>query len=48
MRAAADHLGYTTEQYRVIGTLEIAGALGVASGLKRASRGISTVLRTSA
>jgi hypothetical protein len=43
-REAADLLGYTTEQYRVIGTLEIAGALGVAIGLKRGSRGISTVL----
>lgn len=26
MRAAATHLGYTTDQYRVIGALEIAGA----------------------
>jgi DoxX-like family len=32
MRAAADHLGFTVAQYRVIGALELAGAAGVAAG----------------
>jgi hypothetical protein len=32
MRAAATHLGYTTEQYRLIGALELAGAAGIVVG----------------
>jgi hypothetical protein len=32
MRAAATHLGYTVTQYRGVGGLELAGALGVALG----------------
>jgi hypothetical protein len=32
MRARAAHLGYSTATYRVIGALEIAGAIGVALG----------------
>jgi hypothetical protein len=32
MRAAANHLGFTVAQYRVIGALEVAGAVGVAAG----------------
>jgi hypothetical protein len=32
MRAAANHLGFTVAQYRVIGALELAGAVGVAAG----------------
>ncbi|MEU7812987.1 DoxX family protein [Pseudonocardia sp. NPDC049154] len=32
MRVRAAHLGYSTGAYRVIGTLEIAGAVGVALG----------------
>lgn len=32
MRAAAAHLGFTTTQYRGIGALELAGALGIALG----------------
>jgi DoxX-like family len=34
MRGAAAHLGYTTDQYRAIGALETAGALGIVIGLK--------------
>lgn len=34
MRTAADHLGYTTRQYRGIGTLEIAAAVGTVIGLQ--------------
>ena len=33
MRARAAHLGFSTNSYRVIGTLEIAGAAGVLLGL---------------
>lgn len=32
MRTRAAHLGYSTAAFRVIGTLEIAGAIGVALG----------------
>jgi hypothetical protein len=41
MRAAATHLGYTTDQYRVIGALELAGALGVLVGLQVAGIGVA-------
>ena len=33
MRARAAHLGFSTSSYRVIGGLEIAGAIGVLLGL---------------
>ena len=33
MRARAAHLGFSTDSYRVIGALEIAGAAGVLLGL---------------
>ena len=33
MRAAAEHLGYTTAQYRAIGALELAAAIGAIVGL---------------
>ena len=33
MRARAAHLGFSTNSYRVIGTLAIAGAIGVLLGL---------------
>jgi len=33
MRTAAAHLGYTTGQYRAIGAVEFAGAIGVSIGL---------------
>lgn len=41
MREAAGHLGYTTDQYRIIGTLELAGALGAVIGLKVAGIGMA-------
>jgi hypothetical protein len=41
MRAAAAHLGYTTEQYRAIGLLEIAGALGTIVGLRVPAIGVA-------
>jgi DoxX-like family len=44
MRAAAAHLGYTTDQYRAIGALEIAGALGTVIGLKVAGIGIAAAV----
>ena len=33
MRTAAAHLGYSTAQYRAIGAVELAGAIGVSIGL---------------
>lgn len=33
MRTAAHHLGFTVGQYRAIGALELAGALGLLAGL---------------
>ena len=33
MRKAAQHLGFSVDQYRVIGTLELAGAIGLLVGL---------------
>lgn len=32
MRTAAHHLGFSTDQYRVIGALELAGVLGIVIG----------------
>jgi hypothetical protein len=33
MRAAAQHMGFTLNQYRAIGVLELAGAAGIAIGI---------------
>jgi DoxX-like protein len=44
MRGAAAHLGYTTDQYRAIGALETAGALGIVIGLKMAGIGVAAAL----
>ena len=44
MRAAAAHLGYPTDQYRAIGALEIAGAIGTVIGLKVAGIGIAAAV----
>ena len=44
MRAAAAHLGYTTDQYRAIGALEMAGALGTVIGMKLAGIGIAAAV----
>jgi DoxX-like family len=44
MRAAAAHLGYTTDQYRAIGALETAGALGTVIGLKVAGIGVAAAV----
>ena len=41
MRAAAAHLGYTTDQYRAIGALETTGALGIVIGSKVAGIGVA-------
>jgi hypothetical protein len=44
MRGAAAHLGYTTDQYRAIGALETAGALGIVIGLKMAGIGVAAAM----
>ena len=44
MRTAAAHLGYTTDQYRLIGALEVAGALGLVIGLKLTAIGIAAAI----
>jgi len=44
MRAAAEHLGYTTDQYRVIGALEAAGALGLIVGFRLAGIGVAAAI----
>jgi len=41
MRTAAQHLGHTTGEYRAIGALELAGALGVVAGLKLTGIGVA-------
>jgi hypothetical protein len=41
MRTAAHHLGFTTDQYRVLGALELAGALGILVGAVAAPIGIA-------
>ena len=41
MQSAAAHLGYTKDQYRAIGALEIAGALGIAIGIKVSGIGVA-------
>jgi len=41
MRAAAAHLDFTTDQYRLIGALELAGALGVLAGFKLTGIGVA-------
>jgi hypothetical protein len=44
MRAAAAHLGYTTGQYRAIGALELAGAVGIVLGWKVAGIGVAAAV----
>jgi hypothetical protein len=44
MRAAAAHLGLTVGQYRVIGALELAGAIGVLVGLAVPPIGIAAAV----
>jgi hypothetical protein len=44
MRAAANHLGFTAAQYRVIGALELAGAVGVGAGLAMPMLGITAAV----
>jgi putative intracellular protease/amidase len=41
MREAATHLGFTVAQYRAVGVLELAGALGLLAGLRWASIGVA-------
>lgn len=41
MRTAAHHLGFTTDQYRFLGALELAGALGIVLGAVVAPVGIA-------
>ncbi|MGV9665995.1 DoxX family protein [Nocardia niigatensis] len=53
MRERAEHLGFTTTAYRIIGALEVAAAVGVLAGLASPSVGIAagiglTVLMTGA
>ena len=40
MRTAAQHLGYSVDQYRVIGALELAGAIGLLVGLVAPAIGV--------
>jgi hypothetical protein len=44
MRVASAHLGYTADQYRVIGVLELAGALGVVVGVQVAGIGVAAAV----
>jgi hypothetical protein len=44
MRTAAGHLGFSVDQYRVIGVLEVAGALGVLAGLVVAPLGLAAAV----
>lgn len=44
MRNAAAHLGYSTGQYRAIGALELAAALGAAVGLAAHWIGIAAAI----
>jgi hypothetical protein len=44
MRTAAHHLGLSGDQYRLIGALEVAGALGVLAGLLVAPLGLAAAL----
>lgn len=44
MRTAAHHLGLSVDQYRLIGVLEVAGALGVLAGLLVAPLGLAAAV----
>jgi hypothetical protein len=44
MRTAARHLGFTVGQYRVIGALELAGAIGLLAGLVVPVLGIAAAI----
>ena len=44
MRKAAQHLGFTVDQYRVIGALELAGALGLVVGLVVPAIGVAAAI----
>lgn len=41
MREAAEHLGFTADQYRLLGVLELAGAIGVVTGLRYPALGLA-------
>jgi len=44
MRTAARHLGFTVEQYRLIGVLELAGAVGLLVGLAVPAVGVAAAI----
>ena len=44
MRTAAGHLGFTVGQYRVLGALELAGAVGVLVGLVWTPIGVAAAI----
>ena len=44
MRTAARHLGFTVGQYRIIGVLELAGALGLVVGLAVPGLGVAAAV----
>ena len=44
MRTAAQHLGYSVDQYRVIGALELAGAIGLLVGLVLPPVGVAAAM----
>jgi hypothetical protein len=44
MRTAAHHVGLSVDQYRLIGALEVAGALGVLAGLLVAPLGLAAAI----
>ena len=44
MRKAAHHLGFSVEQYRLIGALELAGAIGLLVGLAVPWLGIAAAI----
>ena len=44
MRTAARHLGFSVDQYRVIGALELAGAIGLLVGLVVPAIGVAAAI----
>ena len=44
MRKAAQHLGFTVGHYRVIGALELAGAMGLLAGLVVPAIGVAAAI----
>jgi hypothetical protein len=44
MRTAAHHLGFTVGQYRLIGALELAGAIGLLVGLAVPALGVAAAI----